>query len=235
MVSLLRERNNIDKHFNENLQVAPDDVVKAIGLLDPEAKILSEELSNSVGKQIIQMLASTELTTSELAKKLNTSIQSVAYHIKKLLDAGIVSVASREISSRGKITKRYSLKRAAFLLVVEPQTENRKQYLDKLKKIALRKFFERLLLSAMGFVSFSLFSYWLFQLLTKGNPALQVLDHTMWTRPVLPDVNPINIQILLFSFTIGTLASLAIWYLCTKKLIHVTPAFKAESFDYIQL
>ncbi|MCW4008278.1 MAG: winged helix-turn-helix domain-containing protein [Candidatus Bathyarchaeota archaeon] len=203
------------------MQVAPDDVVKAIGLLEPEAKILSEELSNSVGKQIIQMLASTELTTSELAKKLNTSIQSVAYHIKRLLDAGIVSVASREISSRGKITKRYSLKRAAFLLVVEPQTENRKQYLDKLKKIALRKFFERLLLSAMGFVSFSLFSYWLFQFLTKRNYALQFSDPTIVISPLLPDTTQMDIQVLLFSLAIGTLTSITIWHMCAKKLIRV--------------
>lgn len=222
LVPLLRKTSNIDKHFNTDLQVVPDDIVKTIGLLEPEAKILSEELANSVGRQIIQILASAELTMGEVAKKLNISIQSAAYHIKRLSEAGIVSVANRKISSRGKVTKKYVLKEASFLLVVDPSIEDRKQYLDKLKKVALKRFFERILLSAIGFVSFSLFSYWLFQLLSKGHVALQVSDNIMWTRPVLPDANLINIQILLFSFAIGTLASLTIWYLLAKKLIRVT-------------
>jgi DNA-binding transcriptional ArsR family regulator len=228
LVSILHKTSNSGKQFIADLRVAPDDIVKTIGLLEPEARILSEELANSVGRKIIQILASAELTTGELAKKLNISIQSTAYHIKRLSEAGIVSVANREISSRGKVTKRYALKRASFLLVVDPQTEDKKRYLDKLKKIALRKFFERVLLSAIGFVSFSLFSYWLFQLLSKGNVALQVSDNTMWARPVLPDVNPINIQIFLFSFAIGTLASLTIWYLLAKKLIRVTACVQSR-------
>jgi len=222
LVPILRKASNIDKNFIADLRVAPDDIVKTIGLLEPEAKILSEELANSLGRKIIQILASAELTTGELAKKLNVSIQSAAYHIKRLSEAGIVSVANREISSRGKVTKKYALKRASFLLVVDPPIEDRKQYLDKLKKVALKRFFERVLLSAIGFVSFSLFSYWLFQLLTKGNGTQQVSDPNMWVRPILPDANPINSQILLFSFAIGTLASLIIWYLRTKKLIRVT-------------
>ncbi|MEJ2271057.1 MAG: hypothetical protein P8X91_00905, partial [Candidatus Bathyarchaeota archaeon] len=73
----MNKTNNVDKRSVADLRVAPDDIVRTIGLLEPEAKILSEELANSLGKKIIQILASTELTTRELAKKLNISIQSV--------------------------------------------------------------------------------------------------------------------------------------------------------------
>lgn len=221
MVPILHKASDIDKNRITNLYVAPDDIVKTIGLLEPEAKILSEELANSVGRKIIQILSSAELTTGELAKKMNVSIQSTAYHIKRLSDAGIVSVENHERSSRGKVMKKYALKRASFLLVVDPPIEDRKQYLDKLKKLALKKFFERVLLSVSGFVSFSFFSYWLFQLLTKGN-GNQVSDPNMWIRPILSDANSITSQNLLVAFVIGTIASMSIWYLCTKKLIRIT-------------
>ena len=125
MVSILGKTTNTKRRFVGESRVAPDDVIKTIGLLEPEAKILSEELANPVGQRIIQILSSNDLTTAELAKKLDISIQLIAYHVKRLSKAAVVGIASWGISQRGKDMKRYTLKKQSFLFVVDSPIEEK--------------------------------------------------------------------------------------------------------------
>ena len=102
MVAILGKTTNTKRRFVGESRVAPDDVIKTIGLLEPEAKILSEELANPVGQRIIQILSSNDLTTAELAKKLDISIQLIAYHVKRLSKAGVQGLPVGVLVSAGK-------------------------------------------------------------------------------------------------------------------------------------
>ncbi len=228
-VQSLRKVTSIDKNYVDNLRVAPEDIVKTIGLFDAEAKILTEEMSNSMGRQIIQTLSSEELTTAELAKKLNVSIQNAAYHMKRLSEAGIAGVVNREISSRGKITKRYALIKPSFLLVVDTQVEDKKEYLDRLRRIALRRFFERVILSAIGFVSSSLLVYWLIRTVVGMNSSPTVLPSNgsiLFSRPL---GNPMSFQFILLSLSIGLISGIIVWYLRSRRMISITDCVQTST------
>ena len=117
--------------------------------------------------------------------------------------------------------KRYTLKKQSFLFVVDSPIEEKEKYRAKLKRTALRKFIERVLFSAVGCVSSSLFSYWLLQLFLKRGISSPSTGPNMWVRPVLPETNPIGPPYILSSLLIGFLVGSIIWYLRIMKTIPV--------------
>lgn len=216
----------------DDFRVAPDDMIETIGLFDPRAKIISEELANPLGKKIIQVLSSSELTTGEISKKLNASIQCVAYHVRRLLEAGIIRIVRYELGPRGKDMKRYALRKPSILLIVDPPPEDEAEFLKTLKKIALKRFFERALFSVFTFITSSLTTYWLLQSIIKGNAKLQeILDPDALINPLLPTeptvtASPVVFEYLVASFMIGLIASFIAWYMLSRKLFSINVVLK---------
>jgi predicted transcriptional regulator len=68
--------------------------------LDNGAQVF-EVLSTDTTREILSELYSNPGTTSDIADKVNTSLQNTGYHLQKLRDAGLVSVIGTWYSSRG--------------------------------------------------------------------------------------------------------------------------------------
>jgi len=206
------------KNITKTLRVAPSDILETIEISDPKAKILSEELSNLIGKKIVQMLSSNELTTSEIAAKLDVPIQNVAYHIKRLSEIGIIRVANKELGQRGRAMNRYALSKPSILIVFNPEAEDKEKYLNRLKKIALGRFFKTLLSSILGFIVTSISSYWVLQYSTAWMQEPEIPDPNVTVSPTLISPNLLSFENLVISLIIGLVAGTTVWYLYRMRL-----------------
>lgn len=69
----------------------------------PQIHILTEALSSNTRLRLLRIISASEgLGHGELAKKLDTSSQSISYHINKLKDAGLVKEHKEKIDVYSK-------------------------------------------------------------------------------------------------------------------------------------
>ena len=66
-----------------------------------EAGRLLETLSSDKRRAILAVLGEEPTNAAELAERVGTSVQNVAYHIRKLRAAGLVEVVGTHYSSKG--------------------------------------------------------------------------------------------------------------------------------------
>src|SRR3989338_10420082 len=90
---------------------------------DEKAKKLGEIISNTTSRRIVNFLAETEASESDIARQLNIPLNTVEYNINKLLEAGIIE-KSRNFFWSVKGKKIDMLKVANKLIVISPKKSN---------------------------------------------------------------------------------------------------------------
>jgi len=79
----------------------PDDGPRVVGLDDRESGDVFSVLSSEVARSILTELYRDPATQSELADRVDTSLQNVRYHLDGLTDAGLVEVVDQWYSEKG--------------------------------------------------------------------------------------------------------------------------------------
>jgi DNA-binding transcriptional ArsR family regulator len=79
----------------------PDDGPRVVGLDDRESGDVFSVLSSEVARSILTELYRDPTTQSDLADRVDTSIQNVRYHLDRLADAGLVEVVDQWYSEKG--------------------------------------------------------------------------------------------------------------------------------------
>lgn len=81
----------------------PDDrEPRVIGVEDDEADDLIAALGSETARNLLTSLHEEPATTSELATELDTSLQNVQYHLRRLSDADLVEVVDTAYSEKGR-------------------------------------------------------------------------------------------------------------------------------------
>lgn len=81
---------------------------RILGITDTEAEEVFEALSADTRRRTYQALFESPASTSELADRLDTSIQNVHHHLSILEDVGLVEPVDTVYSSRGNEMKIYA-------------------------------------------------------------------------------------------------------------------------------
>ncbi|MBI5146808.1 MAG: winged helix-turn-helix transcriptional regulator [Thaumarchaeota archaeon] len=82
-----------------------NDKIEILSTDDQRIKTVGELLSSDSSRTILKLLFNDHMTANQIAQKTETSLPLVMYHLKKMQDAGIVT-----ISSTGKNTKSHDMK-----------------------------------------------------------------------------------------------------------------------------
>lgn len=108
--------------------------IQVLGIDEDETANVFEALSSDTARRILTTIYDEPATPSDLADRLNLSLQNVSYHLDNLEDAGVVRVADTRYSEKGKEMNVYAP--ADDPVVVFVGTEERKTgFLDLLKRL----------------------------------------------------------------------------------------------------
>jgi DNA-binding transcriptional ArsR family regulator len=100
---------------NEKLLILP--------LNDKNSKKISQLISNDTARNILEAIASTPLSASEIAEKLHTPLSTVQYNLEKLNDAGLVKVERTKYSEKMKTVKIYAPQRKFVVITTEDMSK----------------------------------------------------------------------------------------------------------------
>ncbi len=75
---------------------------RVIGLDSEEADDVLDAMSSETARRLLSSLHESPATPSELADRIDTSIQNVQYHLENLEDAGAIEVADNVYSEKGR-------------------------------------------------------------------------------------------------------------------------------------
>ena len=123
-MSLLPSRNDVTATQEGDIQV--------LGVDEESTGEIFEVLSSDTARQVLAEVYSDPGPSSELADRLDMSLQNVSYHLDNFSDAGIVQVVDRVYSEKGKEMKVYAPADDPVVLFVG--TEQRKTGLINLLK-----------------------------------------------------------------------------------------------------
>jgi DNA-binding transcriptional ArsR family regulator len=88
-----------------------------IDIDDPRSGAIAEVMSNKTSKKILSMLAEGEMSSSELAEKLDLPLNTVTYNVEKLVKAELVEKSSRIFwSSRGRKMEIYRVSNRRIII-----------------------------------------------------------------------------------------------------------------------
>jgi len=79
----------------------PDRESRTVALFTDEGSEILDALGSETARAILEALSEETGTTSELAERLDTTIQTIHYHLQRLEDAGLVRVVDTHYSARG--------------------------------------------------------------------------------------------------------------------------------------
>ncbi len=91
----------------------------ATNLSGDEGERILEALADDTRRSILQALENEQLAASEIAEKLDMSIQRVQYNIDKLVDAGLVKSDAYKYGERGQEMDLYELEQKQFVIGTE--------------------------------------------------------------------------------------------------------------------
>ena len=109
------------------LQTKEGFIVKDIKIFDDPNKM--RPMFNDIRWKILEKLAQEPRFPADLAREMGLHEQKVYYHIRQLIDAGLVQVA-REEEIRGATAKFYSTTQKAFGIELDPQEQGMPITLD---------------------------------------------------------------------------------------------------------
>jgi DNA-binding transcriptional ArsR family regulator len=113
MAGLLPSKPDID----------PNDEPRVVGLDSDDADELIDALSSSTTRAVLAALHEDPASASELADRVDTSLQNVQYHLRKLEDAGLIEVGDTVYSEKGREMNVYVPSDRALVVVAGRQEE----------------------------------------------------------------------------------------------------------------
>jgi DNA-binding transcriptional ArsR family regulator len=124
MAGLLPSKPDID----------PNEDPRVVGLDSDAADELIDALSSTTTRKILAALHEEPASASALADRVDTSIQNVQYHLRKLEDAGLVEVGDTVYSEKGREMNVYVPADRALVVVAgrEEETTGLKAALSRL-------------------------------------------------------------------------------------------------------
>lgn len=122
---------------NTRNEMAEDDAINDEKLLilplnDKNSKKISQVISSDTARNILEALASTPHSASEIAEKLDIPLTTVQYNLEKLYDAGLVKVERTKYSRKMKPVKIYAPQRK--FVVIAPGKADKKDVIAALKR-----------------------------------------------------------------------------------------------------
>jgi DNA-binding transcriptional ArsR family regulator len=82
--------------------IDPNEEPRVVGLDSDDADELIDALSSTTTRRVLAALHEEPAAPSELADRVDTSLQNVQYHLGKLADAGLVEVGDTVYSEKGR-------------------------------------------------------------------------------------------------------------------------------------
>lgn len=113
---------------------APADEKLLILPLDEESKKITQIISNDTARQIIELLADSPLSASDIAERLRSPISTIAYNLENLESVGLIKIEKIKYSRKGREVKIYGPVRK--LIVVVPGRTDKNSVAEILKKYA---------------------------------------------------------------------------------------------------
>jgi DNA-binding transcriptional ArsR family regulator len=113
MAGLLPSKPDID----------PSDEPRVVGLDSDAADELIDALSSTTTREVLAALHEEPAAASALAERVDTSLQNVQYHLRKLEDAGLVEVGDTVYSEKGREMNVYVPADRALVVVAGRQEE----------------------------------------------------------------------------------------------------------------
>ena len=96
---------------------------------DERAKKIAKAMSSGTATDILNLLKEGKRTSSEVAEQLHIPMTTVQYHLENLLEAGLIEVAEKRWSVKGREVKVYGLRDQ--VLIVTPKRGDLKGLLLK--------------------------------------------------------------------------------------------------------
>ncbi|MBU1202197.1 MAG: helix-turn-helix domain-containing protein [Nanoarchaeota archaeon] len=106
-----------------------------VSLSEDKAKELAQVVSNDTCRKILDSLAESESTESDLAKKLALPISTVHYNLQQLMKGGLVVVEEFHYSEKGKEVNHYKLANK-YIIIAPQKTWGLKEKLRKIFPVA---------------------------------------------------------------------------------------------------
>ena len=103
--------------------IDPNDEPRVVGLDSPDADELIDALSSDTTRRVLSALHDEPAAPSELADRVDTSLQNVQYHLQKLEDAGLVEVGDTIYSEKGREMDVYVPADGALVVVAGQEEE----------------------------------------------------------------------------------------------------------------
>ncbi|QLH08966.1 winged helix-turn-helix domain-containing protein [Candidatus Nitrosotenuis sp. DW1] len=106
--------------------VGINDKIEILSTDDQRIKAVGELLSSDSSRAILQLLFNEHMTANQIAQKTETSLPLVMYHLKKMQDAGVVSVSSTGKNTKSHDMKYYTVDKFAIVILPSGLSEKAK-------------------------------------------------------------------------------------------------------------
>ncbi|WKT57552.1 helix-turn-helix domain-containing protein [Candidatus Nitrosotenuis chungbukensis] len=106
--------------------VGINDKIEILSTDDQRIKAVGELLSSDSSRTILQLLFNEHMTANQIAQKTETSLPLVMYHLKKMQDAGVVSVSSTGKNTKSHNMKYYTVDKFAIVILPSGLSEKAK-------------------------------------------------------------------------------------------------------------
>lgn len=122
--------------------------------LGEESRKLTQVISNETAMKILELLAESPLSTSQISELMNLPITTVQYNVDNLMNVGLIRIDKVKYSEKGREVKIYAPKKKLIVLV--PERTDSADVLGVLKKY-------------VALVFFAIVSAGIIELLTQGS------------------------------------------------------------------
>lgn len=103
-----------------------NDKIEILSTDDQRIKAVGELLSSDSSRTILKLLFNEHMTANQIAQKTETSLPLVMYHLKKMQDAGVVSVSSTGKNTKSHDMKYYTVDKFAIVILPSGLSEKAK-------------------------------------------------------------------------------------------------------------
>jgi len=112
------ERRNMSALLPQKPQIERDTDSQVVSLGDSDSDAVFAVLASDAARSVLRELYRDPATQSELADRVDTSIQNVSYHLENLVEAGLVDVVDQWYSEKGREMDVYAPNGSPLVLVV---------------------------------------------------------------------------------------------------------------------
>ena len=109
--------------------------IKILATDDEKIHSYAELFTNESSRKILHLLFNEELSATQIAQKTDISLQSVKYHLNKLLALGVVKISKIEKNSKSQDMKIYSATKFSVVIVTPTLSKKTKE-----SKLLVRSF-----------------------------------------------------------------------------------------------